>query len=204
MQNLGKLILLSIAIVQFAWSASVEATVSNSQVVQGNPVQLKITATGDQTVFPDIQKIGDARILGQSRSSSTSITSVNGKSSRQNRTTLLLSFIPEQNMTIPSYAVVVDGTTHQTKPIKIAVVQSTAPKMQNNAKFSLQIHAEKSEVTVGESFVATVYFLFADGLRLVDNPRYEKPAFEGFLSKRYRSQKRIEKTIKTYKRFVTY
>ena len=193
MQNLGKLILFSIAIVQFAWSASVEATVSNSQVVQGNPVQLKITAAGDQTVFPDIQKIGDARILGQSRSSSTSITLVNGKSSRQNRTTLLLSFIPEQNMTIPSYAVVVDGTTHQTKPIKIAVVQSTAPKMQNNAKFSLQIHAEKSEVTVGESFVATVYFLFADGLRLVDNPRYEKPAFEGFFVKEIQEPKTYRK-----------
>lgn len=193
MQNLGKIILFSIAVFQFAWSASVEATVSSSKVVQGNPVQLQITAIGDQAEFPDIQEIEDARILGQSRSDSVSITSVNGKSSRQNRTTLLLHFIPEQNMTIPSYAVVVDGTTHQTKPIKIAVVQSAAPKMQNNAKFSLQMLAEKSEVTVGESFVATVYFLFADGLRLVDNPRYEKPTFEGFFVKEVQEPKTYRK-----------
>lgn len=193
MQNLGKIIICIAAVFQFAWSASVEAAVSGTQVVQGNPVQLQITAIGDQVTFPDIQEIGDVPVLGQSRSSSISITSINGKSSRQNRTTLLLHFIPEQNMTIPSYAVAIDGTTHQTKPIKIAVVRSAAPKMQKNTKFSLQMLAEKSEVTAGESFVATVYFLFADGLRLVDNPEYKKPDFEGFFVKEVQEPKTYRK-----------
>lgn len=181
MQILGKIIIIFIAMLHAAWSQSVEATVSSRQVVAGNPVQLQIDAIGDDVVFPEIEEVESAPVLGQAKSSSISFTSINGKSSRQNKTTLLLQFVPEHNMTVPSYGILIDGKTYQTKPIKITVVQSAeAPVMQENAKFSLQMAVEKNEVVVGESFVATVYFSYEDGLRLAENPRYEKPSFDGF------------------------
>ena len=180
MQILGKIIIIFIAMLHAAWSQSVEATVSSRQVVAGNPVQLQIDAVGDDVVFPEIEEVESAPVLGQAKSSSISFTSINGKSSRQNKTTLLLQFVPEHNLTVPSYDVLIDGKTYQTKPIKITVVQSEAPAMQENTKFSLQMAVEKNEVVVGESFVVTVYFSYEDGLRLAENPRYEKPSFDGF------------------------
>lgn len=180
MQSLGKIIIIFIAMLHTAWSQSVEATVSSPEVVAGNPVQLQIDAMGDDVVFPEVEEVESAPVLGQAKSSSISIMSINGKSSRQNKTTLLLQFVPEHNMTVPSYDVIIDGKTYHTKPIKITVVQSEAPAMQENAKFSLQIAVEKNEVAVGESFVVRVYFSYEDGLRLAENPRYEKPSFDGF------------------------
>ncbi|MBD3790137.1 MAG: BatD family protein [Campylobacterales bacterium] len=190
MRNLGKTLFLSILILQSAWSAGVEATLSTNEVVNGNPVELQIEATGENITFPQIQAIEGVPVVGRSTANSLSFTSINGKNSTQKTITLTLQFIPQKDMTVPSYAVMIDGQTYSTKPIELKVVKSFAPKSQNNGQFSLQMRSSKEEVTVGESFVVTVYFSFADGVRLADNPRYQKPTFDGFFVKEITEPKR--------------
>jgi hypothetical protein len=193
MQNHGKFITKSIFLLlltfQFLWAASVEATLSNTEVVQGNVVQLRIKATGDKALFPDIQKIGDAKVLGKHQGQNNSITYINGKMSSERTISLVLTFAPQHDMTIPSYSVNIDGTVYKTDPINLKVVQANAPKMAATHKFSLLMRTDKKSVIVGEPLVATVFFSLQNGVRLSDNPQYSKPEFKGFFVKEIGSEK---------------
>ncbi len=170
-------------------AAGVEATVSNTEVVQGNMVQLKITADGNKAAFPNIQEIGGVPVLGKHQGQNNSYTYINGKMKNTRTTTLVLTFAPQKDMTIPSYLVNVDGTEYKTKPIDIKIVKSTLPKAGGNAKFSLQLKSDKKSVIVGEPLLATVYFSLQQGVRLSENPQYNKPEFKGFFVKEVGEEK---------------
>jgi hypothetical protein len=170
-------------------AASVKATVSNSEVVQGNMIQLKITATGNMAEFPNIKKIGSAPVLGRHHGQNNSYTYINGKMKNIRTATLVLTFAPQKDMTIPSYSVNIDGTMYKTKPINIKIIKSTLPKSGNNAKFSLQLQSDKKSVVVGEPLLATVYFSLQNGVRLSENPQYNKPEFKGFFVKEVGNEK---------------
>ncbi len=166
----------------FAYANGVEATVSSTEIVAGNMAQLKIKAVGDRAEFPDIKEIDGVKVLGRHQSQNNSYTYVNGKMSNERSTVLILTFAPQKDMTIPSYSVTIDGKVYETKPINIKVVKSTAPDA-GNSKFSLQLKTDKRSVIVGEPILATVYFSVKHGVRLSDNPQYNKPEFKGFFVK---------------------
>ncbi len=167
----------------FLTAGEVTAEVSRKEVVKGNTVQLRIKATGDRAAFPDIQEIDGVKVLGRSQTQNNSISYINGKMSNEHSTSLILTFAPEHDMTIPSYTVEIDGQKYETRPIEIKVVKASAPGIGNGVKYSLQIRADKQEVFVGEPLVATVYFSLKTGVRLADNPQYIKPEFKGFFVK---------------------
>ncbi len=167
----------------FLHAAGVEAMLSNTEVVQGNMVQLRIKAFGDRATFPDIQEIGGAKVLGRHQSSNNSISYINGKMSSERTTSLVLTFAPEHDMTIPSYSVEVDGKVYKTEPLTLKVVKSNAPKASVSNRFSLIMRTDKKSVIVGEPLVVTVYFSLQNGVRLSENPQYRKPEFKGFFVK---------------------
>jgi len=171
-------------------AAGVEATVSNTEVVQGNMVQLKIIASGNRVVFPTIQVIDGMPVLGKNQGQSNSLTIINGKMKNMRTTTLVLTFAPQKDMKIPPYEVTIDGKVYKTNPIDIKVVKSTAPKVQSSEKFSLQLRINKKSVIVGEPLLATVYFSLQNGVRLSENPQYNKPEFKGFFVKEIGEEKR--------------
>ena len=193
MQNhgrlMGKIILIFIATFQFLWSASVEATVSNTQVVQGNMVQLHIIATGNRASFPNIREIGGAKILGRHQSQENTFSYVNGKVSMGHTTNLTLTFAPQKDMTIPSFSVNIDGAVYKTEPIKLKITKSNAPQVANSNKFSLLMRTEKKSVMEGEPFIVTVFFSLQNGVRLSENPQYTKPEFKGFFVKDIEQEK---------------
>jgi len=170
-------------------AASVEATVSNTEVVKGNAVQLRIKAIGDRAVFPDIQDVGGNSVISVSQSTSSSFDYSNGQSKREHTTTKIVTFVPQHDMRIPPYEVQIDGTLYRTKPIEIRVVKSHAPTMQKSDKFALSIRTDKERVMVGESLIATVFFSMKNGIRLSDNPQYIKPNFDGFFVKEIKEEK---------------
>jgi len=141
MQNYGrsisKIIFVLVSTFQLLWAASVEATLANTEVVQGNMAQLRIVATGNRAAFPNITEIGGAKVLGRHQGQSNSFTYINGKSESKHTTVLTLTFAPQQDMTIPSYSVNIDGTVYKTEPIKLTVTKSNAPQVANSNKFSL-------------------------------------------------------------------
>jgi len=180
---IAKLLLIIVSTFQFLYAVGVTATVSNTEVVQGNPIKLHLVATGDDVEFPRIVEVNKAQILGRHKGQSSSHSYNNGNFESKYTTTLSLTFIPEKSMTIPSYTVKIDGSEYQTDPIAIKVIKASAVKSSNNRKFFLTMKTNKSSVVVGEAFVVTVYFSLQNGIRLSDNPQYTKPRFEGFFVK---------------------
>ena len=166
---------------QLIWADGVEATVSSTEVVSGNPVQLQITATGDDAQFPDIQIIDGHSVIGTNSASNSSYSFINGKMKSVHTTTRTYTFIPNQNVTIPSYEVQIDGKSYKTDPIEIKMVKSNAPLGQSDEIFSLQMRASKTKVMVGESLMVTVYFALKNGVRLSQDIQYNAPAFPGFM-----------------------
>ena len=180
------------ALVTFASAASVEATVNTKEVVQGNPVQLRIKAIGGAAAFPNIREIDGVGVSdsGTSRQSSMQITA-NGMKS-ETSTVRKYIFIPEHDMIIPSYTVRIGGDNYKTKPIAIKVVKSYAPKLQKNEKFSFSLKSQKQTVSVGESFVMTVYLSFSKNLQGVQLADYVAPSSPNFFIKEVEGQKKYE------------
>ena len=197
MTRIKKLLLILFAIPYALFTllnaAGVEATVSNTEVVQGSMVQLKITANGNRAAFPNIQEIDGVPVLGKHQGQNNSYTYINGDMKNTRTSTLVVTFAPQKDMTIPSYSVNVDGKVYKTKPIDIKIVKSTLPKGGGDVKFSLQLRSDKKSVIVGEPLLATVYFSLQHGVRLSENPQYNKPEFKGFFVKEVGEEKSYNK-----------
>ena len=184
-----KLLIVSYLVLQVLHAASVEAIVSNSEVVQGNMVQLKIVAHGNRAAFPDITEIDGVKVLGKNQSSNNSIRYINGKMSTDRSTSLVLTLAPQHDITIPAYSVNIDGKMYITKPMDVKVVKSDAPQVANSQKFSLQLRSNKKSVLVGEPLVVSVFFSIHKNVRLSENPNYTKPEFDGFFVKELGNEK---------------
>lgn len=181
MQNLGKLYVLCVFSFGLVYGAGVKATVDTVEVFKGNPVTLRIKATGDNAVIPKILKVADAPVIGISKSTSRHMRIVNGSLESEKILTHAIQFVPEQNMTIPGYTVNIDGSEYHTNPIDIKVVTSQASSTQNTNLFSLQMKANKTKVMVGESFLVTVYFSLNDTVRLSQDVQYTPPRLSDFV-----------------------
>jgi TPR repeat protein len=55
--------------------------------------------------------------------------------------------------------------------------------VEQDSKFSLSMSADKKIVSVGETFVVTVFFSVANDVNLSENPPYNRPDFKGFMFK---------------------
>ncbi len=186
-------LLLVVGGISLLQAASVEAKLSSNEIVKGNLAQLQIKAIGNRAAFPQIEKIGDAKVLGRSESSSMSVQIINSKKSVIKSTTLTLTFAPQHDMTIPPFHVNVDGKQLKTQPLSLRVVKSNASVPAGNGghkpPFYLQIKSSKRSAIVGESILVTVYFGVRDGVRVTRDIGYQAPPFDGFLSKVVKDEK---------------
>ena len=164
------------------YAASVKAMVDTIEVVKGNPVTLRIKATGGSAEFPKFLMVGDAPVVGQSSSSSRNLSMINGKVTSEQSTTKIVQFVPEQDMTIPSYSVKIDGKEYQTETIDIKVVAASRKTSTADGLFSLEMRASKNKVMVGESFMVTVYFSLRSDVRLAQDVQYQQPDLSDFIS----------------------
>ena len=162
-------------------AAGVKATVDTVEVVKGNPVTLRIKATGGSAAFPRILMVDTAPVTGTSTSSSRNLSMANGSVTSEVSTTKIIQFMPEHDMTIPSYTVNISGKKYKTDPIDIKVVKSNAPTTHGNALFTLKMQANKTKVRVGESFMVTVYFSLRNDVKLSQEVQYTQPDLSDFV-----------------------
>ncbi len=162
-------------------AAGVKATVDTVEVVKGNPVTLRIKATGGNAAFPRILMVDTVPVTGTSTSSSRNLSMTNGSVTSEVSTTKTIQFIPEHDMTIPSYTVNISGKKYKTDPIDIKVVKSNAPTTDGNALFTLKMQANKTKVHVGESFMVTVYFSLRKDVKLSQEVQYTQPDLSDFV-----------------------
>ncbi|UFH58888.1 BatD family protein [Sulfurovum mangrovi] len=164
-------------------AASVEARVSASEVIEGNVARLQISAEGDEVEFPRITEIEGATVAGSSMQSSRNMTYINGEMKSEKITTMVIGFVPQKDLTIPSYTVKIDGKEYQTKPITVKVVASKAPKLKADSLYSFELKSEKREVMAGESFIVNLYVSISDSIQGAKLTDFADPQMQDFYSK---------------------
>ena len=149
-QTLGKIFLILFLTINLV--AEVKVSVSSPAIYKGDMVNFIITADGQDISFPEIDEIEGSSIIGTS--SSQSINMINGDITRT--TSKTYNFRPETSLTIPSFSVVADGKSYQTKTIEVSVIKAKASK--NGANFVLEMSLNKEEAYVGEGVDLTITF----------------------------------------------
>jgi hypothetical protein len=159
-----------------------KAIVSNTKIIAGDIVTLRIKATGDKVVFPNIEKIDGIKVLSH-HERITNIHTYNLGKFRKERTTLILTFAPQKDMTIPSYEMEIDGRLYKTKPIKLKV-ENNALNENNHPIFLLNLKSNQKSAVVGEAFLVTVSFVLQQGVTVSRKFQYSRPEFKGFFVKK--------------------
>ena len=183
MRTLGKIVLFFILLAEWTYSASLEATVSQNEVIKGNEVQLQIKATGEDINFPRIDTINGIPILGKSTQNSINASYVKGEYKSEKAVAKIITFVPKNDMTIPSYTVKIDGKAYQTDPIDIKVVTSRAPQLKSDTLYSFELKSEKTEVMAGESFILSLYVSVSDQMRGAQLSNFVDPQMQGLFFK---------------------
>ena len=165
------------------WSDGVTATVSNTQVTQGDSIQLFIKATGDDPQFPQIDKIGNAFIQGSSNRSSRNMTMINGSFTSEVSTTLIFQFAPTKTMTIPAYRVEIDGIFYKTKPITINVAKAKKHKATAKEPYFILMQSNKKTLTVGETAILTTILSVSNNSAVRELGEYNAPNSNDFFIK---------------------
>ena len=188
--NIQKLLFLILMLLTFGYAnddkPGAKAIVSNTKIVAGDIVTLRIKATGDRVVFPKIEKIDSIKVLSH-HERITNIHTYNLGKLKKERTTLTLTFAPQKDMTIPSYEMEIDGRLYKTKPIKLKVKNSSTSK--SNNIFSLNLKSNKKSVAIGEAFLVTVSFSVQKDVIVSGKPQYNRPEFKGFFVRKIDKEK---------------
>ena len=190
--NIQKLLFLILVLSTFGYAnddkPGAKSIVPNTKIVAGDIVKLRIMATGNIVVFPNIEKIDGVKVLSHNKRV-TNVATYDYGELKKERTILILTFAPQKNMTIPSYEVEIDGRIYKTKPVKLKVKNSNTSNINANHIFSMKLKANKKSVVLGEEFLVTVYFSLQKGVIITHKPRYDRPEFKGFFVENVEQEK---------------
>jgi len=178
MNNLGKLLFFILFIPLMVY-AKVKLEVDKSYF-QGDVVEFKIIATGENIVIPNIKKIETYIVRSAGTSTQTNIFNGN-KTTTQIKTYL---FSPKGTTVIPEFAIQVDGKVYKTQPVKLTMkkVEKTNSKL-----YSFDLSVDKKELYVGEALELQIKFKYKKDLNIL-NLEFERPDFSGFWVKKVNSQ----------------
>ena len=181
--NILKLLFLILMLFTFGYAnddkPGAKTIVKNTKIVAGDIVKIRIRATGNIVVFPDIEKIDGVKVLSHNKRVTNVATYTHGEFKKE-RTILILTFAPQKDITIPSYTVEIDGYVYKTKPVKLKVKNSNTSNIDGNHIFAMKLKSNKKLVMQGEAFLVTVYFSLQKGAIVTHIPRYNRPEFQGF------------------------
>lgn len=172
--------------------ASVEATVDDASVVEGNSVQLTLEARGDDVKFPTIHRVGIYPVEGVSNMTQSSLKMINGTITKESIKKQIIIFTPAKAMTIPPFSIEVDGQVMQTNPVDIRVVKSMAPTPSSSKKVTLDMVVNQKQVFVGEPILLSVFFNESRQVDLM-KVEYRKPALTDFFVKEIGDEKTYKK-----------
>jgi len=196
-----KIWILFIALSWLNLAGNVTIHVSSDTVHKGDPVEVTLTAEGKQIVFPTIDAIGRYPIDAPKISQKIEASYLNGTFKSIRRETMRFAFFPENNITIPSLKIQVDGKTRQTRPVSITVLPPDQSGS-NKDGYRLQMITTRQSVYVAEAFALQVIF-FEPRNSNVAQAQYIAPKFDGFFVKSS-SKERLENTPEGTKHIFDY
>ncbi|PLY10403.1 MAG: hypothetical protein C0626_05335 [Arcobacter sp.] len=153
---------------------------SNDSFILNENFVFEIEAQGSNIEFPDIKEIDNQVVvnLGTSRT----MSNINGNIINKIKKTY--SFKPQNNFTLPSFELKVDGKVFKTEE-KI-ITQQTVKKSQLS-NFDFQISLSNSSLYVGEEAVLNLKFKYKKDLEIVDLS-FLMPIFNNIWSKKIEEQ----------------
>lgn len=163
-------------------AGNVKVQVTSTRVAKGQSVGVKLIAEGSRIQFPEIKEIGGVPVENLRRSSKLETRFVNGTFSSKKQKILSFEFYPQKTVTIPSFRVRVDGKTLQSDPVTVKVVEGGAAAGGAAGGFSVQMHADKKELYVGEPLILTVDVVEPLNGSIVQM-QYAPPEFKDFFVK---------------------
>ena len=173
------------------FSGNVSLHVDKSSITKGEGINVTLTAKGKEITFPKIKTIGGFPIGQPQVSQKVQASYVNGTFTTLREKTLRFTFFPDTNVTIPSFAVTVDGKTEKTQPVTIHIGARTQGKS-SQGKYELKMLTQRHNVYVGEPFLLQVIF-YEPRSSAVTQAQYVAPKFEGFFVKSS-PKERLEQT----------
>ncbi len=163
-------------------AANVSASLSANEVEKGSTVDLVIRVDrlpGEKIAFPDLHKIGDAKVLSHREEHKFTVSIVNNKKHINETTIVTVTLLPGHSMTIPPLTVRVNDQSYQTVPLHLEVVKSKLPATVD-APFKLLMQSDKSKAHVGEPIVLTLSLMVRSDVDLSPKTSLAPPPFDGF------------------------
>jgi len=185
-----------------AQDVTLDAVLSETKIFTGEQftLSIEIQSSGTHsTQLPQLPLIDGARVVSSNPSRSTSISIVNGQTSRTTSYIYTLIATDTGSYSVPSINVVIDGEVRQTSPIDFEVIEKgslsdSGPQMPD---IFVQVEVDDSEPVTGQQIVASVVLYFKQGIEVTSF----QPSFgwstDGFWKEDLEnaSQPRAESTI---------
>ncbi|WP_340106664.1 BatD family protein [Rhodohalobacter sp. 8-1] len=185
-----------------AQDVSLDAVLSETKIFTGEQFTLSIEVQSSgthSTQLPQLPVINGAHVISSNPSRSTSISIVNGQTSRTTSYIYTLIATSIGTYTLPAIEVVVDGEIRRTDPISFEVIEKgnlsdTGPQMPD---IFVQVEVDDKEPVPGQQIVADIVLYFKQGIEVTSF----QPSFgwstDGFWKEDLEnaSQPRAESTI---------
>lgn len=185
-----------------AQDVSLDAVLSETKIFTGEQFTLSIEVQSSgthSTQLPQLPVIDGARVISSNPSRSTSISIVNGQTSRTTSYIYTLIATNTGSYTLPAIEVVVDGETRRTDPIGFEVIEKgnlsdTGPQLPD---IFVEVEVDDKEPVPGQQIVANIVLYFKQGIEVTSF----QPSFgwstDGFWKEDLEnaSQPRAESTI---------
>jgi len=161
-----------------AQDATLDAVLSETKIFTGEQFTLSIEVQSSgthSTQLPQLPQINGARVISSNPSRSTSISIVNGRTSRTTSYIYTLIATDTGSYSIPPISVVIDGDARLTSPINFEVIEKgnlsdSGPQMPD---IFVQVEVDDNEPVTGQQIVASVVLYFKQGIEVTSfQPSY--------------------------------
>lgn len=154
-----------------AQDVSLDAVLSETEIFTGEQFTLSIEVQSSgthSTQLPQLPVINGARVISPNPSRSTSISIVNGQTSRTTSYIYTLIATSTGTYTLPAIEVVVDGERRRTNPISFEVIEKgnlsdTGPQLPD---IFVQVEVDDEEPVPGQQIVANIVLYFKQGIEV--------------------------------------
>jgi len=185
-----------------AQDVNLNAVLSETKIFTGEQFTLSIEVESSgthSTQLPQLPLIDGARVISSNPSRSTSISIVNGQTSRTTSYIYTLIATKTGSFSVPPINVVIDGEARQTSPISFEVIEKgnlsdSGPQVPD---IFVQVEVDDSEPVTGQQIVASIVLYFKQGIEVTSfQPSYGWST-DGFWKEDLEnaSQPRAESTI---------
>ncbi|HLR76609.1 MAG TPA: BatD family protein [Balneolaceae bacterium] len=151
-------------------NVTVEATVSEATVYEGEQIKLNITVSGDfsDISMPDLPNIPGFRVISSTPSTSRRFSYVNGVSKTSYTYTYYLAAQKKGAFTIPPISIKVDSKAFTTQPIEVEIINRSRKATGDTGESDIFLKLEIADKTVvpGEQIIANIVLYFKDNMQV--------------------------------------